>query len=25
LNPSNQPPYMGGDGGNGIVIVRYQV
>ena len=24
LNPSNSPPYMGGDGGNGIVIVRYQ-
>jgi hypothetical protein len=25
LNPSNQSPYVGGDGGNGIVIVRYQV
>ena len=25
LNPTNSPPYMGGDGGNGIVIIRYAV
>ena len=25
LNPTNAPPYMGGDGGNGIVVIRYAV